>query len=188
MSRTSRQQGFTLIEVMLSMLLVFTTLGLIATLMREYTKVSKFASARDNTLDALQMALVEVTQELSEAVDVSYPENAGQPWVDSVAFSRIDPSVERWSQDPLGGFEESFVWNPRAPDEYITVVYSRDGLGTLNRASVGPDGSQNQAMASNLNRFQVLRLSQNRFRIALSFQEKNRLRVFTRDCRVWSKL
>ena len=93
-----RRSGFSLPEAMLAMLLVLSILGMVAVLMREYTQVSRYSDAKNQTLDGVQFALAEMSHEVESAVVLIAP--SGSVSYDVLDFKRMDPAIERYWLDP----------------------------------------------------------------------------------------
>lgn len=173
--------GFSLVEAMLAMGLVFTILGLISTLMREYSSVARHSDARDNTFDGVQYALAEMSHELGSAVQVTAEGS-------SLGFYRLDPSIVRFPLTNQGTPVTDFDWLPRDPQQLMLVQYQREpSVGSLVRKTTGPSGNTRQTMVEKISGINVekVKSSPDLYLIALSFQEDKRLRSYSTQARLW---
>ncbi len=193
--------GFSLLEAMLAMFLVFLVLGLTAYLIREYSRVSKHAAARDNTFDGVQFALTELVKEIGSANSILQPASVGASST-TLTLRRLDPTAVRlpdpvlddydlWKYEHLdvstdGTGTEVFIWNPKHPDHQFQVTYSRDAItDQLIRETQRASGVERHIVADMVSGFVVHRLSEDYYEVSLSFQEKQRLRTIVMEARAW---
>ncbi len=182
-------RGFSLIEAMLAMGLVFTILGLLATLMREYSAVTRHASAKDETLDTAFFALVEMRNDLSSSIRTLTP-GAGAD-IDSqhtsLHFERMESRPDRYQ---IVEFEDDLPkWNPRNPEHRIRIRYRRDGSSeTLLREATRFDGqAETSVMASKTAGFIVTKLGNRNYKLELTVKEEQRTKTLSIRGHVWSK-
>ena len=177
MNHRCRRSGFSLVEMMIAMLLVLGLLGLVATLMREYSRVSRHTSARENTMDGAQTALSALAQELSGAQTVLSPLSGTSG---AVSFWRANPLAKRF---PTAD-EYPYVWTPK-----FSLMYVFYGVGNrqLVRYSYAYDTAalQSHVMASDVEGFQATALSASQYELSLTFKETLRLRTFRTRVRIW---
>lgn len=185
------QRGFSLLEAMIAMLLVMTLLGMISTLMREYSDVARHSAARDNTFDGVQFALTEMGHELGSAQRMLLPPESSPAANSTVLrFQRIDPTLQRFPDDAALSYDEDGepeMWNTRDPDKWMTVEYRENDAGALVRTVTRPNGdTENQTMVDKIDSLLVTGDPAGFYTISLSFkEEKGRLRVFTTRARRW---
>lgn len=181
---------------MIAMLLVMTTLGLIALLMREYSDVSRFTDAKEKTLDGVQFALAEMAHEVGAAVRMVAPSSGAAVGANTATleFRRFDPAVERFNlpaeppEDPMTGEVLPLEWNPRNLAETMLVVYRRDANGELFREVTRASSTfSRQTMCPQVASLSVTKLDGGYLKLTLGFQENLRLRNFTMQTRVWSR-
>lgn len=196
----SYHYGFSLVEALLAMGLVLTLLGMISTLMREYTAVSRHTAARDNTFDGVGYALTEMTQELGSSIKFVSPASADSST--SLEFYRINPNLKRFPDrdDASDDDEDDFTdydtfWDPHAPQYLWNVRYYKEATsGALIREVVsskvdpGPDpGTGRQVMVAKIDGLKVTKMNPEYYKVELSFVEDKRLRTYSRIGRAWCK-
>ena len=179
-------------EAMIAMLLVLTLLGLVSSLMRDFSDVARHSAARDNTMDGVQFALTEMGHELGSAQRVDLPWQNDPPNTTStvLTFRRIDPSLERFPDDYELTYDsdgEPLMWNTRDPSKWMTVDYRENASGALIRTATPAVGAANtQTMVSKVDSMLVTIVADNFYNLTLSFkEEKGRLRSFTMQARQW---
>jgi type II secretory pathway pseudopilin PulG len=196
----SQRRGFSLIEAMLGMLLVLTLLGMVSTLMREYSDAARFAAAKDNTFDGIQFALNEMANEVGSAVRFLTPSELAGPMTTStvLTFQRIDPALQRFPEettltDDPSNYDvdgDPLPWITRQPAEWMTIDYRKSGAGLVRTATPAGGAAQSQVMVANMNSLLITVLptaSSSRYlQIDMAFQEeKGRLRTFQVTARRW---
>ncbi len=183
------RRGFSLPETMLAMLLVFTILGMVALLMREYSEVARFVDAKSRTFDGVQFALAEMSHEVASAVRMNAPRQGDPEGTTSATleFRRIDPAIERYSLKPddAGDEGEPVIWNFRKDDEMMRVLYQRNLDGTVTRTVTRSGNVSTQKMCDSVTGMMVLKRAQDYLEIQLSFEEEKRVRTFVSQTRVW---
>lgn len=178
-----KRKGFSLLEAMIAMGLVFLILGLIATLMREYTGVNRLTSSKDATLDGVQFALREMRNELGSALDVMAPTTVGST-SSSLAFTKINP---RLGEDRIPYEFPAPIpanWAHADPSHLLDVVYARSG-GKLIRTVTGLPTTSRQEVAAKIDGLTVFRKTRRNYVITVSFQELNRLKTYTLMTKRW---
>jgi type II secretory pathway component PulJ len=165
---------------MLSMLLVLSVLGLVATLMREYTRVARHSEARDQTLDGVAFALAEMGHEASGANVLQTPQ-AGL--ANELKFLRPDPRVNRYGL--LGPDPANPVWEPNASNQIMLVRYTHEN-GALVREVRRDSQTSRQTLAENVNALVVNKLDDDYLELSMSFQENRRVRSFSMKTKLWS--
>ena len=182
MRRSGRPSAFSLVEMMIAMLLVLALLGLVATLMREYTRVSRHTSARENTMDGVQTALSAMAQELSGAQQVLIPTSGTSA---AVSFLRVNPLTERFPPAD----EDSGIWSALPASSLMYVFYGVSNR-QLARYSYSYDTwvTQSHVMATDIEGFQTAALSPTQYELALTFKETLRLKTFRTRVRIWCGL
>lgn len=189
------RRGFTLIESLFAMMLVLTILGLVSTLMREYSNVARYTAARDNTLDGVQFGLTEMGHELGTAQVMLAPPEDSDPGVTSttLSFRRIDPSKRRFPLNSELTYDEDgepLMWNTRNTANWMRVTFAKDAAGALTRTTVTttPAATVVQTMVPKIDSLLVTVVSKEYYQIQLSFREDTgRFRQYTVQTRRWVK-
>lgn len=112
------KRGFTLVEGLLTLVLVLIMLGAIGSLMQMYANVIRRTERKEITLYAAQVALDTVRQELRQAVSIHVPSDRG----DTLSLSRVDPWNPARLPDPPP-FPPPGSWNPYSSSEMMTVTF-----------------------------------------------------------------
>lgn len=182
-----KRRGFSLVESLLAMGLVLALLGMISTLMREYTAVSRHMAARDNTFDGVQYALTEMAQELGSAVGFVTPFSSPAT---TLRFYRLNTSLERFPAIdtlPLNDDGQP-LWDPRDNTHLWDIHYFKEpSTGALIR-EVTPSSDARQVMVAKIDSLLVTKVSEGYYQLQLSFLEDKRLRSSSRIGRVWCRL
>lgn len=96
---TGRSRGFTLLEAVITLLLVSVVFGLAADILGDACRVMTFSRAKSNSIQAIQQGLARIAAEAREAFQI---DGTG----DELVLLKVDPSVDR--------FTGPAVWNPYA--------------------------------------------------------------------------
>ncbi len=167
-----KKAGFTLLETLLTMLLLSMVLTVFASLVSGYTRVMRFVNSKDRALSGLHSGLSLAAHELTSAVQVTSP-NTVTP-VGTLDFSRIDPvDPNRFpATAPLS-------WDPLDPTFQIRVRYLMVGE-TLMREETPRTGSpQMQAVANGLKSFSVALISPGVVELKATFPVERQDKNFT---------
>jgi hypothetical protein len=97
---------------MLSLLIIFIILGAFASMAAQYSNISRFASVKDRTLQAAQLALERIRTEATEAFNVTTPGGV------QITLQRVDPEDTTRLPTPPGSPPS---WNPY--QQTITIQY-----------------------------------------------------------------
>lgn len=179
------KRGFSLLESMIAMGLVFLVLGLLAVLMREYTGVNRLTSSKQATLDGVQFALREMRNELSCALDVTEPLNTGDTAF-RLEFTRLNPNLGYARlPDPNTFPPYPPSWSEADPTHLLDVTYEIDGDKRLVRTVAGLPSPSRQVVAQEIESLTISRLTKRRYDITVSFQELNRLKSYSLICKRW---
>lgn len=183
-----KNRGFSLLESMVAMGLVFLVLGLVSTLMQEYSTVSRHDADRDSTLDGVQHALAEMVSEFSSAIEVKQPDEGSSA---SLVFTRLDPNPStprlppRSATQALAEDGDSPRWDFRPENQLLKVTYKIKNNST-NLIRRVKDGNE-AVLAKNVTAFNVTKRNNYHYLLSISFQEKNRLRSFSILAKTWLK-
>ncbi|MEW6278574.1 MAG: hypothetical protein AB1758_08140 [Candidatus Eremiobacterota bacterium] len=190
-SSSRRRRGTSLAEIILTSALVLLVIGLVATLVREYRRVSTHTRFQDASLRSA-MALRLVREELKEAVEVLQPPDGSGGIFSVVEFDRLDPDTTTrvpgaWGPGtglrgapgpwPTPTPSPPAVWDPRDPADLIRVRYAVSNRQLL-RTVTGP-GAQTQLMAENVNGFSAQNQGNDAVRLTLRVQEEQREAIYS---------
>jgi len=133
-----------LLEMMLSMGVIFLVLGMTAMLVTDYSQSLKQGSSRETLLDALEFGAERIRSELVSAVSITSPPASGVST--TLNFDRVDPASVNRLGDPTA---PPFEWEPY-DDSYMLVVSYSLSNGALIRAATGPVSSSQEQLCENL--------------------------------------
>ena len=156
-----RRRGVSLLEAMLSLLLIGLALAALASVVKSASEVSSFSSGKDDSLQAAQLALLRLRDECLEAVRWDSPNST--TLVNEVRFQRLAPDLP---PPPSPGPP----WDPLAPERQIAVRGDVDN-GTLKR-QVGPDSLE---VGRHVEVLQARFLPSGNLELALQAREKARV-------------
>lgn len=181
-----RSRGFSLLEALIATGLVFLVLGVISVLLREYSALSRQATSRDNTLDAVQFALREMRNEVGGAVRILNPEFSKSPppgttqeLGDSLSFMKFRSSDRSVRFPPFDELPADY--DPWAQKFQTPVHYRQEGTTLTRKAGNTPA----QTMITEINVFDVKQVGQSYLQLTLSFQEERRHRHYSLDAKLW---
>lgn len=134
-----RRSAFTLIEAQITLFLFFIVLLVFASLGREYRRITRFADARQNAMQAWLVGLEGIGRELRGAVTILSPAAVGSG-ASSLRFQRVDPNrLDRLEPTPVP--PRTPVRDVQDAPYLLTLEYSvsaeqlrrrvSDGSGTL---------------------------------------------------------
>ena len=175
-------------ESMIAMGLVFLVLGLMSVLMREYSDMSRHATARDNTMDAVQYALRQIRNELGGAVHIltpgfqaDLPPGGSVNLGDSIAFSKFRSADREARFPPFHALPADYdPWS----EEYLSTVSYQQFEKSLTRTA---GSSPPQTVVPEINSFNVTQMGPRYLQLTLSFQEVRRHRHYSLDAKLWVK-
>lgn len=164
--------GFTLLETLLTMLLLSMVLTVFASLVAGYTRVMRFVNSKDRALAGLHTGLSCAAHELTSAVAVASPNTAAP--VGTLDFTRVDPvNPNRLPQ------AAPVAWDPLDAAFLIRVRYLLVG-DTLMREQTPRTGTpQLQTVASGMTSFSVSLTRPDVVEIKATFATERQARNFT---------
>lgn len=112
----SRRRGFTLLEGMVTLLLVFILLGAIGQIMAMYSTIARRSSNKDISLYAGQVALDAIRFEVRQAVTIDMPDEQ------TLIIQRVDPWNPVRLLDPVPSPPPA-SWAPHRSTDLITVQF-----------------------------------------------------------------
>lgn len=125
------RRGFTLVETMVTMLLVLMLLGVLGSLLRAYSQVANFSDQHDQAL-RLATALSSLQTEAAQALTVQTP--AAGSSATELLFRRLDPARSGLPVGPgdrlplpVPDPDPYVAWDPSDPADQIAVRYRVDG-------------------------------------------------------------
>lgn len=111
-----RRRGFTLLEGMVTLLLVFILLGAIGQMMTMYSTIARRSSNKDISLYAGQVALDSIRFEVRQAIDISIPDPQ------TLVLKRVDPWNPLRLEDPAPSPPPA-NWSPHRNADLIEVRF-----------------------------------------------------------------
>lgn len=129
-----RPRGFTLVEGLFTLFVVFLVLGIATHLLKEYTSILKSSAAKSSSLSSMQVALQQMLDDLKQATQVNSPPAGGSSA--DLSFDKVDPAAA-WLPSPIPS--PATAWDPLDPAMQLRVRYYLSN-GNLLR-DVGPIGS-----------------------------------------------
>ena len=117
---STRRRGFTIIEGLITLLLVSILLGAIGTLIQMYANVMRLSDRKEVTLYAAELAVDTVGKDLVQAIRIVEPSDEG----DTLELEQIDPWTPIRLPDPPGTPPSS--WSPHRRSDRVTVSYRLD--------------------------------------------------------------
>lgn len=153
------KRGLTLLESMVTFLLLMICLAMIASLFREYSGLLRFGSQLNPRLEAAQVAVARIRVELAESLTVVSPTTGS---AGSLRLLRTDPTAARLPQPP---FPAPLTFDPYQPISRVEILYYLD-TGQLKREA--PSGSGDEViLAREIQGFLVERLANGNIKIEL---------------------
>lgn len=130
------RRGFSLAEVLITLMLFGITLGVIATMLRRVHHINEQSQQQQQLLLGVGYALQQLRSEMSEAVAVgNLPASADEPLI----FRKINPQQEG-NRLPRTGLLNVAEWRPFLDPYTVDVTYQVSN-GELRRTSVPNSGA-----------------------------------------------
>ncbi|MEW6279390.1 MAG: prepilin-type N-terminal cleavage/methylation domain-containing protein [Candidatus Eremiobacterota bacterium] len=134
-------RGFSLVECLVTLLLVLVILGATGALLREYAGMTKTSSGSERIL-AVQTALFLIDRELHQAVTLNQPVAASPSAL--LELTKVNPAVNAFPARPGDRLPYPLVppgpgFDPLDPADMLTVRYQDIG-GSLLRQVIDPSG------------------------------------------------
>lgn len=174
-----RRGGFTLVEAMITLVLVCLLMGVIGSLVKGYSDFSRFSEMQDRSI-AARSALIRVQQELRDALTVASPTGSA---TSVLRFDKVDPAISGTPARSTDRLPDPLVlpgsYDPLDPSHLITVTYTLSG-STLERRVVDSGGAADtQPLIENVNGFSAARLGNGNIELKISVLEGTRVEEFT---------
>ena len=116
-----RRRAFSLLEAMLTLLIVFLVFGVASQLLSGYASLVKSSASKSDTLTSLQVGMQQMLDDVRQATSITSP--SGGPSTD-LLFTKVNPGANWLSTPPT-------PWSP--PANLVQVHYTLSGT-TLMRA------------------------------------------------------
>lgn len=157
-------KGLSLMEVLVTLLLLSLAMGLIGGFAGEVSSVLRATAGKDRTLEAARLAADRIGDDLAGAIQVVSPTSETSF---SLVFHKVDTSKPERLPLPLPDpLPDS--WDPYAPNFLQQVSYTVN-KGYLIRSVLFDDGDQlDEALIPNLNSLTAEKLSDKNYLITLS--------------------
>lgn len=168
-----KERGFSLAEMLLTLMLVLFVVGVLGELVWDYSRAVRQSKGKELTFAALQMAAERVQSEVRAALPGTL-----NPGVGFLQFDRIHPSdVARLPANPPQADPQLLappfppLWDPRPAGTLLHVNYSYDPA-TLSLARNGV------LLASSIAGFSTAGVAGQGIQISLSIQENRKVSSF----------
>jgi hypothetical protein len=175
-------RGLTLVESLMTILLVGIVLGIVAGICNEYANIIRFSARKDRIIIGARTGVDKLKIELEEATEVLTPTPSPAPYTpDSpvIKFKKINPSAVQRLGPPAPG-----TWDPWAPSYLVNVEYyvSRESLV---RKVTFPDSScATQTVAEGVSGLSAKNLGGSTYRFTVSFMDEQYLKTLTTVARL----
>lgn len=176
---SARKAGFSLIETMAAMGIIFLVLGLAGALVSDYSNVFRRAAPRERLLEVIEMGAEHISSELSGALQVTTPSTGTST---TLVFQRIDPEADRLPEPPPANFPA--FWDHRDPDHIMAVMYSVSS-GVLKRRTVSMLKISDQALCEGLSGMSATRVNPRTIRVNLSVKVDGHLQNVVKEVALW---
>lgn len=180
MSVRRTRHGFSLLEIMIAMGLIFLLLGLAGLLVKDTAAVLKRSAPHERFLQVVELGLRRVVSEVGSAEQLLAPASGTSAFLVLTQIENV-PSNGRLPNpipDPVPVF-----WDPASPTSVIT--YQVDS-GVLKRQEVSPTlGLLNDVVARGLAGMSVERLDPQWARITMTVQVNEKLETVSQEARIW---
>lgn len=172
----TRPRGLSLLEVLITMVLVAVAMAMVATLVRNFSRVNNHLAGKERTLQGFLM-LQAVASEVEGAARLTAPTMASPGPVTDLTFE-----VYASTPDRLTVGTNVASWSP---DYVIAVRYFQED-DRLMRQLTFPDGaSQTSQVATGLSGFSATYLNSRTVEVRASFQEAVKLETVSAQAFRW---
>ena len=175
-----KERGFTLIEGIVTLLIVFIILGVSCLLLTEYTNVLNFSGGKTSALTNMQVAQQQMLDDLRQATLVKSPVSGGSSF--DLRFQRIDPAQAWLPRTPPPPPPPPLVatWILYASSTLIEIhYYLVDGNLMREAGPVSAPPTNSWLVAQAIAGLQVTALGEGAYQIQLSLLESQRIQVLT---------
>jgi hypothetical protein len=167
-----KRRGITLLEFLLTSMLLSIVLGVFASLVQGYGKVMRHVSGKDRTLEGIHSGLEAILAEVGSATQVLAPLSAtAEPALDLTRIDRGNPA-----RFPTA---VPVTWEPLDPSFQLRVRYYQ--LGERLVREVTPSGGTTQMfpLADSLTDFRVSLPSPGLIEVSASFRQEKLIKSVT---------
>ena len=170
-----RPYGFSLVEALITIFVVFLVFGVASGLLTEYSSLLNFSGAKESYFGAAQLAMKQMVDETRESVILESPSSG---WSPNLTFQRIDPNYGLWLPgvalaQPFDPYNHTITtWTAQPAAQMIRVDYSVLG-GKLLRSTVPLGGGTNttSVVATAILGMQANRLASGGIQIQVSVED-----------------
>lgn len=161
------RRGFSLLETLVTLLLVSLVFGLVMNLITQGLRTFRASNEKDEAAQAANVALDRLICELREASSMLAPTVAA-PTASQIEFVKVDPASTTRIPNPLP-VPLPGSWDPDDPAFHLAVRYRVDNQQLVR--DVGPPGAayqESSALGSQVSGLQCLRRGQGVYAVVLS--------------------
>lgn len=174
------RSAFTLLEGLITLFLFLIVLVVFSSLAREYSRVTRFSNAKQQSMLAASVGLEGASRELRGAVAMLQPSTTGSNTT-TLSFRIVNPNLTT-RLTPAVTPPRVPVLNLNAPPNLLTVEYSCNGESLLRRVlDAGGVLLSTQVAAHGVRGFSAQWNSNRTSTLALTVQEETRLRTLTQS-------
>jgi prepilin-type N-terminal cleavage/methylation domain-containing protein len=177
-SKTDHARGLTLLEVLVTMLLLAMAFAMTATLVRNFSQVSAQLDGKEGTQQG-SLVLLGVTAELEEAFEITTPAVGTTTPVTEVSLKKYATTPKR-----LELATTSDTWGPTY---VVGVKYRQDGEDLIREASYSDGSSDTTTLARRLAGFSAQRLDDRTIEVRVTFREAKKLETTAAFAHRWGE-
>lgn len=175
--RSTCSSAFTLMEAILTTALLAVVLVTVGSLSSRYANLLLFDSGKERTLNAMQVAVDRIRNEVREGVQLADP--TGATPVGAIDFQRLDPDTMSarlpWPLPPPAG------WDPADPADLVRIRYTVVG-GDLVRQVTPPSGpTETEVLANGVTGLQAWIMPNQNLGLILRIDEGERFHDLTTE-------
>ncbi|MGV8122601.1 MAG: hypothetical protein AB2L14_22815 [Candidatus Xenobiia bacterium LiM19] len=181
--------GFTLVEMLVTIILIAFMLMIIGSAAADYGRIVRFSYQRDSSVLGINTGLNKVKREIEESIEVTSPVVTGTPLASpgdpqfEVVFSKIDPAAEsRLPSSPPASPPSS--WEPWADDDIVTIKYHVQGGCLLRTVTFHDSTSVVTSEAREVTGFSVQDIGNNALRIDISYTDEKIVKSLSTTARL----
>ncbi len=164
--KTPSRRGVSLLEVLVTMLLLAVAFAMTATLIRNFSQASAQLDGKEGTQQG-SLVLLAVAAELEEAFEIGSPAAGTTAPVTEISLKKYASTPDR-----LELATTSSTW---APKYAIDVGYGQEGEDLVRTATYSDGSNETAVLARRLSGFSAKRLNSRTVEVRVTFREAKKL-------------
>jgi hypothetical protein len=170
-------RGLTLLEVLVTMLLLAMALGMVATLVRNFSSVSAHLEGKEGTQQGT-LLLLSVAAELEEAFEITQPLAGTTTTVTEIRLRKYASAPARLTTGTTPN-----TWNPYI----LSVRYFLDGEDLVREVTFPPPGNEVRLsrISKRINGFSATRVNDQEIEVRATFRESKKLETVAASAYRW---